>query len=365
MINFRYHIISIVAVFLALAIGVLMGSAVIDRVLVETLTDQQAAIDDRVDEVLAANSELRTSLADLEARSRQLADEGSERLLAGSLADVPVLVLAVRGVESEGLDDLVALLGTAGADYQGTLWFTGRLALADEEQRRDLARALGLNESLPAGVLRARAIARIVDALTIPAGEVGVGADGQPTEGESGAVTGEDGAVTDGVPVEGDDGAVSDDQAVDDAAVPASSTTLADLREAGFVDFEPPEGEPEKTVGLAVPGTRVVLVSGPTATLDDATWARPLAEALVGGEGADADVPLLAVEAFAAGDPQRAEFTEPLRTDDMLSVRLSTVNNIDDFAGRLAAVLAVQDLASGRVGHYGRGAPRLIPAPAE
>ncbi len=365
MINFRYHIISIVAVFLALAIGVVMGSAVIDRVLVETLTDQQAAIDGRVDEVLAANDELRTSFADLEGRSRQLADEGSERLLAGSLAEVPVLVLAVRGVESEGLDDLVALLGTAGADYEGTLWFTGRLALADEEQRRDLARALGLNESLPAGVLRDRAIARIIDALTIPAGEDGVGADAQPTEGADGSLAGEGGAVTDGGPIDGEEGAVTDDRAVEGGAVPTAPTTIADLREAGFVDFEPPEGEPEKTAGLAVPGTRVVLVSGPTATLDDVAWAQPLAEALVGGEGTSINVPLLAVEAFAAGDPQRAEFTEPLRTDDMLSVRLSTVNNIDDFAGRLAAVLALQDLASGRVGHYGRGAPRLIPAPAE
>lgn len=357
MINFRYHIISIVAVFLALAIGVVMGSAVIDRVLVETLTDQQSAIDDRVDEVLEANEELRTSLTDLEARSSQLADEGSERLLAGSLAEVPVLVLAVRGVESEGLDDLVALLGTAGADYEGTLWFTGRLALADEEQRRDLARALGGNESLPAGVLRDRAIASVVEALTDPAGQEGAATGGQVAEGEDGAVPGDG-------PIDGEGGAVTGGQPDGgDAAAPAP-TTIADLREAGFVDFEPPEGEPEQTVGLAVPGTRVVLVSGPTATLHDVNWAQTLAEALV-GDGSAADVPLLAVEAFAAGDPQRAEFTEPMRTDDVLSVRLSTVNNIDDFAGRLAAVLAVQDLARGRVGHYGRGAPRLIPAPAE
>ena len=31
MINFRFHVVSIVAVFLALALGVVMGSTVVDR----------------------------------------------------------------------------------------------------------------------------------------------------------------------------------------------------------------------------------------------------------------------------------------------------------------------------------------------
>ena len=37
MINLRYHIVSIVAVFLALGIGVLMGSTIVDRAIVSTL----------------------------------------------------------------------------------------------------------------------------------------------------------------------------------------------------------------------------------------------------------------------------------------------------------------------------------------
>ena len=37
MINFRFHIISIVAIFLALGIGIIMGSTVIDRAIVDGL----------------------------------------------------------------------------------------------------------------------------------------------------------------------------------------------------------------------------------------------------------------------------------------------------------------------------------------
>ena len=71
MINFRYHIISIVAVFLALAVGVVMGSAVIDKAVVQTLEDQQAAIDRRVDQVILENDQLRTSLEELKHRAER------------------------------------------------------------------------------------------------------------------------------------------------------------------------------------------------------------------------------------------------------------------------------------------------------
>ena len=37
MVNLRYHIVSIVAVFLALGIGIVMGSTVVDRGIVDVL----------------------------------------------------------------------------------------------------------------------------------------------------------------------------------------------------------------------------------------------------------------------------------------------------------------------------------------
>jgi hypothetical protein len=56
-----------------------------------------------------------------------------------------------------------------------------------------------------------------------------------------------------------------------------------------------------------------------------------------------------------------------VREDEALSGRLSSVDDIDSFAGRVAAVLALADLGAGRSGHYGTGpgAQRLLPAPAE
>ncbi|MBW3645017.1 MAG: copper transporter, partial [Actinobacteria bacterium] len=151
-------------------------------------------------------------------------------------------------------------------------------------------------------------------------------------------------------------------------AQPAAGEVLAELRAAGFVDYDPPEGRPGGISDLTMTGATVVLVSDGGAALSYENWIRPLVEVLTADRDRDGrpDVPLLAVEALGTDEmgEDEVEFTQALRADDTLSSRLSTVNNVDRFAGRLAAVLAIQDLAEGRVGHYGRGAQRLIPAPS-
>ena len=63
MINFRFHIASLVAVFLALALGVVMGSTVVDRAIVESLRTQ---IDDVRGERLRVTPHLYNDEADIE-----------------------------------------------------------------------------------------------------------------------------------------------------------------------------------------------------------------------------------------------------------------------------------------------------------
>ena len=318
MVNFRYHIVSLIATFLALAIGVVMGSAVIDKAVVETLEEQQNDIGTRVDEVIAENDALSAAVNEMRQRSQQLSDEAGQ-LLAGSLDGVPVAVLAMRGVPSEQVDDLEALLASAGADAQGTLWFTERLALTDAEQRRDLARVLGRSENLDPGALRDIVVGEVADSLVAPAD--------------------------------------------DEPASEAGPSEFVELREAGFVDFEGPGGDASAISSLGAAGLRVVLVTGPGARLDPEEWVRPLTEALVGEPPEAAAVPLLVVDVYPDGSAEEElGFTAALRADDTLSARLSTVSRIDDFAGQLATVLALQELGEGDVGHYGRDAQRLIPA---
>src|SRR5437867_11961296 len=94
MVNFRFHIISLVAVFLALGIGVLMGSTVVDQATVKGLRNNLASFKHQRD----AEKDRARTLADDLSRWDKFAEQARDQLLPGRLAGVPVLVVAVQGV---------------------------------------------------------------------------------------------------------------------------------------------------------------------------------------------------------------------------------------------------------------------------
>jgi hypothetical protein len=319
-INFRFHIVSLIAVFLALGIGIIMGTAVIDRAVVDRLERQQSSLRKSVDDVRTTNRRLAQELSDEQDAANRLADEGSQRLLNGALTDTPVLLIGVRGAEADGLDDLVTLLGRANADYRGTLWLTKNFALEKENEVRDLAEALSETET-SASALRTLAIGRIALALR------------STTRGGS----------TD-----------------------PNDKTIANLRQAGFIDYSPAPGGKADELPLLPSGTRLVAVSGAKAQVPDRQLMLPLVRALVAARADREPVGLLAVSGQPPADKKNDTFIGPIRQDSTLGGRLSTVDDIDDFSGRLATVLSLVDLGFGRVGDFGRGsgAQHLLPAPA-
>lgn len=314
MINFRYHLVSIVAVFLALGIGIIMGTAVIDRAVVDRLERQQSSLRTDVEAVRSENGALRAELGAMRDLSTRLAEEGSQRLLTGTLPQVPVLVVAVRGAEVGGLADLIDLLGRAGASYRGTLWLTDRFAVDDDGDVRDLTEALGLRDDATPAELRASAVARLGRALRPP---------GEPE-------------------------------------------ALGALRAAGFLDFDPPEGSPDDVIPLPDPTTRIVLAGGPEPDVPDRAVTLPLVRNLTVPRDDRVALATLVVAPRPADGVDNA-LVASVREDDELAARVSSVDHLDDFAGRLAAVLALADLGAGRIGHFGvgPGAQRLLPAPVE
>ena len=87
---------------------------------------------------------------------------------------------------------------------------------------------------------------------------------------------------------------------------------------------------------------------------------------------ADAEAPTVAGEVFvaiyAADAPERGAAVAPVRTNDGLSALVTTVDDLDLVAGRVATVIALQDLERGVVGHYGYGdgaTSSLPPPPGE
>lgn len=326
MLNFRYHIVSLVAVFLALAIGVIMGSTVIDQTLVDRLETQQEQLRLDIEEARIANSQLEERVAAVDGYLSALEEETGDRLVADTLVDVPVLVLGVRGGEVEGLGMLVELLEVAGAQPIGELWFTERVALSSGDDRTELAEILEERPTVSAEVLRDVAVRRVTEELR--------------------------------------EAASTGDRALG-AADDSEPSAIEDLLAAGYLEYEAPAGSDNDLPQIG-PGTRAVLAVADVevGALDLDLWTN-LAEDLVDPERATPALPVVAVSSPEAGEATRSdqEAIAALRTAAPLSDQISTVDNLDQVLGRMAAVLALHDAAEGATGHFGlaEGATRVLP----
>ncbi|HZZ95736.1 MAG TPA: copper transporter [Jatrophihabitantaceae bacterium] len=120
MISFRYHIVSIVAVFLALALGIVVGTTALNGPVTSDLRHQ-------VDGLKTDRSELADQVKALQGQvdtAGQFATTFGAQLVAGSLKDQSVLIVALPGTATGMEDGIAALLTAAGAKI------TGRLDLA-------------------------------------------------------------------------------------------------------------------------------------------------------------------------------------------------------------------------------------------
>jgi hypothetical protein len=93
MISFRFHVVSITAVFLAIAIGVVIGSTYVDDGVVTPLRNRIDTVNERADEARAENERLEGELA----TARDVIGLSADYAVSDRLTDVPVALLAVRG----------------------------------------------------------------------------------------------------------------------------------------------------------------------------------------------------------------------------------------------------------------------------
>ncbi|MDQ3574148.1 MAG: copper transporter [Actinomycetota bacterium] len=310
MVNFRFHLVSLTAVFLALAVGIGLGATVVDQATVEALQRRLDGVSQRVDRTDAENERLRGDLG----RWTAFAEEASNESMEGRLTDVPVVVVSVQGTERAPVEALQASLVAAGARYQATLWLTSKWRLNKPEDTVALAGVLGATSQAPDAV-RGTAMARVAASLG-------------------------------------------------GAAAPA---LLGSLRDAAFLDAEAPAGDAAALAGVSSPETLFVVVSSAEAEVPNEALAVPLASQLARVARGRVLAAEPGREPQGRDQPgQRALFVGPLREDATVSALLSTVDNLEDFRGRFATVYALRDLGRGKAGHFGVGprATSLVPEAA-
>jgi hypothetical protein len=311
MVNFRFHLVSLTAVFLALAAGITIGAGVVDRATVDQIERRLSDVDARRQATNDENDRLRIDLG----RWSGFGDALGDRPLQGRLNGATVVVVSTSGVDRGVLDALTASITAGGATVDGSIVFTGKWRLGNDDDAQQLARILDAAPTTQPPDLRAAGIAAVADAW----------------------ITGDGGAL------------------------------VTALVEGGFLEFQPGSLDALPLAELPRAGSMFVVLSGDAADVSPAELAQPLVTRL-----ATSDLRLLAVQPLRPpADPPEGgedgpapEFVVALRGDGAVAGRISTVDNVDDYRGRVAAVLALAELQSGRRGHYGFGSDtQRVPKP--
>jgi hypothetical protein len=335
MINFRFHIVSLTAVFLAFAIGLVLGTSFLDDASERLLERQLDDLDANLTDARAQNTEQGGQLDRYRDEAEALDQQLGERLFGGELAGTPVLVVSTRGLDGEMAQRVLGAVDQADGDVLGVWWLTDRLVLDDDDEVADLATSLDVESDDPER-LHEELASQLSDVL-LPRTEA---------------------ASTAGGPGSGPGAGEPD--------------LLAELHDGGFVDYELPEDSEGDVVGLPASGLRIVVVSGQDIAVPETDVLLPLLTDM----SADASAPVV----VAAPTPTSSGDDDPIdpgtvdglvaavRSDDTLKSRISTVDDLERVAGRVAVVLSVDDAVPGfEGGHYGLGdgAQRVLPPPPD
>jgi hypothetical protein len=311
MISFRFHVVSITAIFLAIAIGVVVGSTYVDQLTVDQLRNRIETVEDNADQKREENARLEDELDALQ----QYIDLSSEYAVTDRLTDVPVLVTAARGVDEASVEDTVVLARQAGAVVPGIVWMEPRWALEGDDDAEALAAIVGGSSSDDPEELWAAAWQGITDELAT----ADVSEQGQ------------------------------------------AGTMLGDLEAAGFLTVDSLDDDTVALADLAGAGPRVLMLTGARAESEVAPVIPVAASATSDGGLATVvgDIYVRADEAPGRG----VALTEMF--DDATLDSIVIVDAADLEAGRVAAVLALDSAADGQLGlhfGYGEGADAVLPA---
>jgi hypothetical protein len=383
MINLRYHIVSITAVFLALGIGVTLGSSLIQRYTIDTLEGRLDELGERLDRTDGENRELRGELADRDTFDERLAEEGTA-LFQGHLEDVPVLIIANQGSDDDLITATRSSLRASGSVVSGTLLFTSRWDELTQGEIDELSEVIGRrlsNEQVTRTTLVRRIATELVNATAEPPAPPEPEPTPEPAENETPGLdegTGDDPAPVDPtaedppgqVPTDDDQpdgeefepGAPSD---IDDVVPPVPETEIIPaLLDLGYLEFLP------ESAATPLPAfrLRIVVIDDESSGLEAERALVPLLDAITTLRSGPLPVVVVGslVERRSDGDDSTSELglsglVATVRERERMREGLSTVDDATSFAGQAAVVLALS--AVDVAGHYGvgEGAEALLP----
>lgn len=298
----RHRVVSLAAVFIALAIGLVLGSVVFSGPLVSGLRGDKGDLQEQIGTLTDENAGLSEKLS----AANEFDARMSSRVVRDALAGKSVVLLRTPDAQDDDADAVARLIGQAGGSVTGTIALTAEFVEANSAEK---LRSVVNSPILPPGT-------RLDTALTDPGSQAG------DLLGIALLINRDPKIV-----------------AVDDSA---RETVLSTLRDTGFLTYD---GRP----GAA--DTSVIITGGGLA--DDAgnegtTVARLAAGMAPHGSGT--------VLAGRDGCATGVSAVAVARAEASSADAVTTVDDIGFESGRITAVLALQAAIAGAPsGRYGVG----------
>jgi hypothetical protein len=302
-IDFRYHLVSLIAVFLAVALGIVIGTTALNAPILEDLEGEVAALTDDKRELETRTQDLQAQVDTGDAFQQAVAPA----LVAGSLDGRSVVLVATGDdVATETVEEVATLVGQAGGTVTGTIRLQPDYsdpATAAEVQSYVTGPGLPTGVTLPetddTGQLVGSLLAQVLMRPAAP-------------------------------------GATVPDTA-------ALSSVLAGLRALGVLEQDSP--------AVAPADFAVLLTTGVPAEEDAEERTDTLVDLALALDAAGSGA-VVAGDLASAGD---TGLVGVLRSDPENSAAVSTVDNVDSASGRISTVLALGRESDGTSGAYGTG----------
>ncbi|MBN1094572.1 copper transporter [Blastococcus sp. TML/M2B] len=301
MIDFRYHLVSLIAVFLAIALGIVVGTTQLNGPILDRLETQVDSLEQDKRSLEDQTRELQGSLDTSDEFESALAPALVDGALAGSSV---LLVVASPEVETGDVEEVSALITQAGGTVSGQISLTP--AYTDPSTESSL-RSYVTGAGLPAGV-------------TLPDGD------------DAGRLVGSLLAQVLMIP----SGGTAPDTA-------ATASVLAGLPALEVLTTDSDSVSPANFA--------LVLTAGEFTGAQAAERNQTLVELVTAFDSAGSG-------AVVAGDAASARdngLIGTIREDPTVSAAVSTVDNLGSPAGQISTVLALRAEGEGTSGAYGTG----------
>ncbi|MCA2304273.1 copper transporter [Mycobacterium intracellulare] len=304
MISLRQHALSLAAVFLALAVGVVLGSGFLSDTLLSSLRDEKKDLNTQISGLNDQKNVLNEKLSAANNFDTQLAG----RIVRDALAGKSVVVFRTPDAKDDDVAAVSKFIGQSGGTVTGTVSLTQEFVEANSAEKLQTV----VNSSvLPAGQ---QLSTKLVDQGSQAGDLMGIALLANPNPA---------------VPP------------VDDTQ---RNTVLAALRDTGFITYQASDHMGAANAALVVTGGALPQDAGN----QGASVARFSAALAPHGSGT--------LLAGRDGSATGGAAVAVARADAGLNSAISTVDDVDAAPGRITAVLGLHDLlGGGHAGQYGTG----------